>query len=387
MLITATQIHNGLHWMPEGTTLEIDSTGKISNILPSPTAETIVYEGVICPGFVNVHCHMELSHMKGAIPEHTGLIPFLKHIPTFRNSYSELQKQEARLAAYESMIANGIVAVGDIANTADTADLRALDGMHIHTFVECIGFTEANAEKAFDYSRQTYEVLSAQASQHHRLQQSITPHAPYSVSRRLFDIIGQFKANTVLSIHNQESKAEDEFYQHRTGDVTQLLSGLGIDYSGFETATTSSLQTYTPYLSDQKRNIIYVHNTYTQAADIAFADATVADLYWCLCPNANLYIENALPPVEKLLSSKGDICIGTDSLASNHQLNILDELVVLKHNFTNLNWEQLLQWGTYNGAKALKMNDVCGTLEIGKTPGINLIENINSSAPSVKKIA
>src|SRR4029078_1276708 len=80
---------------------------------------------------------------------------------------------------------------------------------------------------------------------------------------------------------------------------------------------------------------------------------TKQEIFWCLCPNANLYIENALPPIELFRQNNCNIVLGTDSYSSNTSLNILDELKTLQKNFPSIAFEEMLPWATSNGAKAL----------------------------------
>ena len=116
--------------------------------------------------------------------------------------------------------------------------------------------------------------------------------------------------------------------------------------------------------------MIFVHNTFTTTTDIEVAQTLLKNVYWCLCPNANLYIENTLPDIAMLAKHGNTICIGTDSLASNHQLSILAELQAIKDHYPSIDWETLLRWGTFNGSLALQMNDIAGTIEPGKQPGL-----------------
>lgn len=385
MYITATQIHNGRAWLPQGTTLCVNDDGLITEILTAPPAGTVLYEGVLAPGFVNVHCHMELSHMLGVVPEHTGLIPFLKTIPQHRNDHTSEQKTAARATAYAAMVVNGIVAVGDIANTTDTLDIRANTGLYIHTFIEALGFSDANAARSFGYAINSYDAFAAQSAGQLHLSQSITPHAPYSVSRSLFGLISGHTPGSLISIHNQESTAENEFFQQKTGGIRDLLGSLGIDDSLFQPTELTSLQSYLPWLS-HARPIIFVHNTYTSHADVLFAKALLRRAYWCLCPNANMYIENRLPDVNTLVAEDVDICIGTDSLASNHQLSILSELQTLKQYYPHLTWETLLCWATANGAAALQLSDTFGTLAPGRRPGILHLTGLDTQQPSVSRV-
>ncbi len=369
MLVTATRIHNGKNWLPQGSVIDVTEDGTITGILDNPGNEDVKhYDGIICPGFVNVHCHLELSHMKGLIPEHTGLIPFLKQVAFTRNNHTEEEKALARHEAFRAMLANGIVAVGDIANTNDTLDLRATGKMLFHSFVESIGFSE-QPQKQFEYAVNTYKAFTS-AEDGHR--QSIVPHAPYSVSKQLFQLINGFDTTSVISIHNQESRAEDQYYTLKKGDVTDLLQTIGINDDFFQPSGKSSLQTYLPLFAPL-HPMIFVHNTYTTTTDIEYAKAHNSNVHWCLCPNANLYIENTLPDIDMLIQHSANICIGTDSLSSNHRLSVLAELHTIKNNFPSIDWEVLLSWATYNGAKALQMDRHLGSIEVSKKPGLVLL--------------
>ena len=370
MFITAPRIHNGDTWLAEGSAIEIADNGTITAITDTyPSSDTRHYDGILCPGFVNVHCHTELSHMKGVIPEHTGLAPFLQTVSLHRNEHTPEQKKDARFRALEELYNNGIVAVGDIANTADTLDIRAEDKLHFHTFIESLGFSDTNAERSFGYATSIYEQFKAQQAGQRRLQQSITPHAPYSVSKTLFGLIDAHAASRVIAIHNQECAAEGQFFTSKEGAIRDLLKGLGIDDTAFTPTGLSSIRSYLQWMTHNRR-FIFVHNTFTPREDVQHVQALVDEAWWCLCPNANLYIEDRLPDIGMLMSETGNICIGTDSLASNHQLSVLAELRAIKGHYTDIGWDVLLRWATLNGAKALGMDDVCGSIVPGKAPGI-----------------
>jgi cytosine/adenosine deaminase-related metal-dependent hydrolase len=119
-----------------------------------------------------------------------------------------------------------------------------------------------------------------------------------------------------------------------------------------------------------------VHNTFTSKEDLIYANSVQQELYWCLCPNANLYIEGKLPEIGLFLQSEAVITLGTDSLASNHQLSILDEMKVLQEK-ESVPLEKLLRWATLNGARFLGVDHQFGSFENGKQPGINLIEHMD----------
>ncbi len=381
---TASKIHDGRKWLPQGTVIETSEDGTIIALHDTASCEAVFYDGILIPGFVNAHCHLELSHMKGAIPEHLNLIPFLKNIPLHRNDFTDEQKEKARHKAYHELVNNGVVAVGDISNVTETLDIRSLDKLHIHTFIESLGFAE-NPQKQFERSVQVYYTFAAQKSVTKRVHQSIVPHAPYSVSVALFKMINAHQKEAIISIHNQESPAEDEYYLSKAGPVGELLQVLGIDDSFFKPSGKSSLQTYLEWLSPS-HPFIFVHNTYTSLNDLEVAKALLNEPFWCLCPNANLYIENRLPDVGMFVREHANICIGTDSLASNHQLSILSELQTLKENFAALSWEDLIRWGTYNGARALQMDDIIGSFDPGKKPGVVQVTQLEEKDPVINRV-
>lgn len=326
--------------------------------------------GVICPGFINTHCHVELSHLKDKITKGEGLISFIQNLQLHRNSTpSEIEK--AAIAADQAMYDNGIVAVGDISNSGVTIDIKSKSKLYYHTFVEVFGFVPQNAEEVFNKALQLLEEFKSQPC-------SITPHAPYSVSKELFKLLKKYTDNNknLLSIHNQECEDENKFYRYKLGRFNDLYAHFGIDISFFKPQARNSLQSVLPLLSS-KQDILLVHNTCTNLKDIYFIKRFDHKIHWCFCPNANLYIEGTLPKIDLFVNQGFNITLGTDSLASNHKLCILSEMATLQKHFPSLQLSRLLQWATINGAKFLGIDQEKGTLEPGKIPGLNLLTGLN----------
>ncbi|MFV0266097.1 MAG: amidohydrolase family protein, partial [Draconibacterium sp.] len=94
------------------------------------------------------------------------------------------------------------------------------------------------------------------------------------------------------------------------------------------------------------------------------------------CPGSNLFIENALPPVELFRKHRMNICLGTDSLASNTALSILKEMITLQQHFPDIQLEELISWACVNGAEALHISDTFGSFDAGKKPGVNLLTDV-----------
>jgi cytosine/adenosine deaminase-related metal-dependent hydrolase len=354
----------------------VDDNGKIiaiddelsHNHADGITTETL--SGIICPGFVNTHCHVELSHLKGKVTQQKGLVNFIKEVQSIRNT-DTAEILAAAQQADADMYQNGIVAVGDIANSGITATVKRQSKIHYHTFIEVFGFVPDKANDIF-------EKAVALGTDFTGLPYSITPHAPYSVSKDLFKYIYKLseQKHNLLSIHNQETEEENKFYRYKTGDFLDLYNAFNIDISTFKPQARNSLQCVIPLLSNRQQ-ILMVHNTYTNLKDIYFAKRFDRKINWCFCPNANLYIEGRLPKIDLFVDQGFNITLGTDSLASNHKLCMLSEMQALQQQFHDLTLGQLLQWATLNGARYLGIDADKGSIEPGKTPGLNLLTNLD----------
>ena len=372
----ADHIFTGKEILSSDNVLVTDATGLVVGIMGIADAGDgiEVFEGMLSPGFINCHCHLELSHLKGYIPERTGLVDFILKVVNERHFEEGIILQAIENAENE-MWQNGIVAVGDICNNTLTIPQKLKRRLRYHNFIEASGFPPSVAGIRFQRSLDFYNAYKENFPN-----TTIVPHAPYSVSPEMFQLINEFPDNQLLTIHNQETAAEDELFKTGQGDFLSLYEKMGIDISFFKPSKKSSLQTFLPYLN-KNQSIILVHNLTTSADDIEFKKLLTTNYklqtFFCLCPNANLYITNALPDVEMLMKHNADIVLGTDSLASNHQLSIWEEIKTLQKNFPALELATLLQWATINGASALQMDNELGSFEKGKRPGVVLIEGLD----------
>ncbi len=371
---SADKIFNGYQFLQQQV-LITDAYGVIVDIVDEKETGDDVEKlnGILCPGFINAHCHLELSHMKGHIPKHTGLVDFVLKVVTERH-YAEQEIFDAIENAEDEMLQNGIVAVGDICNNTLSISQKTKERLRYHNFIEASGFIPALAEERFQKSWKIFEeyllTLNTQRS-------TVCPHAPYSVSPGMFSMINDLPNNNLLTIHNQETEAENEFFEKGTGDFLRLYKQMGIDISFFKQTGKTSLQSWLPHFT-KGQSIILVHNVCTSAEDLLFEKLQTANCklrtFYCLCPNANLYISNILPDINMLMQHTDNIVLGTDSLASNDALSILAEIKTLQQNFKDIDLAILLKWATSNGAKALQMDKSLGSFEKGKQPGVILID-------------
>ncbi|MEO7394589.1 MAG: amidohydrolase family protein [Chitinophagaceae bacterium] len=374
----ADRLFDGYQFLKDDRVLIADDKGVIEDIVATNEAGDDVqqFSGILSPGFVNCHCHLELSHMKGLIPETTGLVNFVLKVVQQRH-FPDEEILSAIEKAEDEMLANGIVAVGDICNNTLTIPQKTKGRIWYHNFVEASGFNPQIVNSRFEKARQIYNEFANSPSG----LRGIVPHAPYSVADELWDLIINFPGNNLLTIHNQETAGENEWFIKKQGKFFELYSAMNIDTDFFQPTGKSSLQTYLPkFLHNQ--SVILVHNVHTSEEDILFSQRTTnnGQLIWCLCPNANQYISKQLPNINLLMKHDCEIVLGTDSLASNHQLSILEEIKTIHQHFPAINIETLLKWATSNGAKAMQMDSLFGSFEKGKKPGVVLIDtNLISS--------
>jgi aminodeoxyfutalosine deaminase len=354
----------------DGTILDVEDTG--GDLKEEHSVE--FYSGIIVPGFVNCHCHLELSHLKGKIPPGAGLHSFISQIRRTRDSSQDKIVQEA-YSAGSLMFRNGIVLCADICNTADTFSLKQESLIRYISLIEVFGIDGGKASKRIGEA----ESLAALASEM-SLPHFMVPHSAYSVSLTLFRMLRKItRGNEVTSMHFMESPSESAFLQSRSGEMMEAYRSSGLlqgEPEPPEDHVAAVLREIT-----SSGNLILVHNTFADTETIRKVNAR-KDLYWCLCPNSNLYIEGTLPPVKLLLDENCRIVLGTDSLASNNSLDILEEMKTLQSAFSWLSLPEIVAWATQNGAMALKEESQYGSIRPGMKPGLLLIEN--ADLPNMK---
>jgi len=372
--IKGDKIFDGLKLI-EGHVLMVSKDGIIEEIIPQSEAGDDVesFDGILTPGFINCHCHTELSHLKNKIPPGEGMINFLIKIVRGRKDF-DTEKGHFIEEAEKEMWKGGIAGVGDICNTLDALPIKQKSKMEWRNFIEVINFYNENLEKQIEWSQQIGDNYNKKG-----LNVSLSPHAPYTVSSKTLDVINERTKEQIVSIHNQECVAEDDLFKNGTGDFLKFYNEFNNGALPFPVSGKSSLQTWLPHFTNGQ-TIISVHNTYIGENDIVFAKEHAGKyglkMVYCLCPNANLYIENSLPPVDLFIKHNCTVVLGTDSYSSNWQLGIASEIKTLIENFPQLELQKVLKWATSSGA-AIMQWDKLGSFTKGKKPGVVLFNEMN----------
>lgn len=378
-------MHTGKGWANEDYVLITSGQGSVIDLVPATEAgdDIKTLEGVLCPGFVNAHCHLELSHLKGHIPALTGMVDFLMQVMQLRRFRLE-EKVKAMEAALAEMRGNGVVAVGDISNGTDSIGPKLASDIYFHNFIEITGFVPGSAQ---DRWKAGVEVAHAFLQSFPPEQVTIAPHAPYSVSPILFKLIIDNAQGKTLTLHLMESEDEIAFFREKQGDFNRLYAQLGVKIDFFTPTGTNPLRSLWPALR-QHRPWLWVHNTEVGLHDLQWLHDEGIDwgaVYFCLCPGANQYINFATPAIHRFRNQFPiQLCLGTDSLAGNYYLNPLYEIRLMqKHGRLN-DLGYLLQMATFNGAGALGIQHTFGSFEKGKKPGLLLIKGLEGDAITPK---
>ena len=338
--------------------VSLDDEGRIVSLEQwqqlDSLSSTEFYAGVLCAGFVNAHCHLELSYLRGAIARGTGFAGFACAIGQVRGNFSTEERQRALQAADARMWSEGVQAVADIVNDESSFQRKEQSRIYYKSFAELFGLNSVA-----DGVKHLCTLPNC----------SPTPHSIYSVQDEAFRSVAELAADEPLSIHFMESPDEAALYSGE-GSLAAWYERMGwtCDFLHYG----SPAKRITGSLPGDKR-LMLVHNCCVAEEDIELINNHfVNPVAWVLCPRSNDYISGLKPPVELLRRHSDMICVGTDSLASNDSLSIIEELKM----FEGVPLAEVVKWATINGARALGVEKEIGSVEVGKCPGLVLIEGV-----------
>jgi cytosine/adenosine deaminase-related metal-dependent hydrolase len=278
----------------------------------------------------------------------------------------------------DKMWNDGVSAMADISNDDASFDVKKSHPMYTRTFLEVFGSEPHMCEGVMKDVAALKEVADKAG-----IDAAPTPHSCYTMSPQLLSASAAAGLESgYLSYHSQESQEEEDL----------LVSGSGAMYenrkrSGMSTPPVtgeSSLKYFIDRLAAAKpapydEHILLVHNVCLQQSDIDALKKVMRNPYFAICPLSNIFIHNALPPIELMRKNELSIALGTDSLSSNDDLDMVKELICLHENFKEVPMDELLTWACFNGARFLGKDAALGSIAVGKRPGIVRIEGIDEN--------
>ncbi|MCI4667888.1 MAG: amidohydrolase family protein [Bacteroidia bacterium] len=363
LVITANRIFSPEKWL-DNHVLEITDEGSILNLRELRPGEKVQKLGdYLIPGLINAHTHLELSYLKYEIPENTGMAGFAWEVVKSRGRVVDFplhKKIKAMDRALDMAWEDGVEGFGDIANEELSSEIKEkwAEYFHFHTFIELIGLNAKMAETVVEKGK---DLLSKFGKA------SLTLHAPYSISATLKELV--YQEPGPFSIHLLESKEEREVFEKGEGAMVDFFMKLGINFIGMEHRDPQS------YLLEgfpTSKKVLWVHLKEASKRHLKQL-ALIPESWFCLCPRSNVFIHGDGPDINKFLPYSDRVCLGTDSLASNYDLSIWEEVKWIRKHYPEVPFHQLVSWATYNGARALGF-DRLGSFEVGNKPGVLAVD-------------
>lgn len=343
-------------WCQTGVMLEgawvMLCEGRVEQITLSRPSGALIQDlgqGLLLPGLINAHTHLELSWLAAKNPPQGDFLKWLEGLVAYIPGQDQEQIVKAAADAAQEMAAQGTACAGDITNSGLAQESFAQAGLSGVSFFEALGSQKAEPPP------------ESWAWKGPRLQATaIAAHAPYSVPSWRLKALKKRSHRLPFCIHLAESEAEMEFFAGKGQQgkrLEEFLSRRGMKRQDLELKASRPL----PHLMalgvvDQNTLLIHgVHLSRSEAAMLAGAGASL-----CICPRSNLGLTGAMAPVAKLVDAGVNLALGTDSLASAPDLSLWAEMAVLYNRFPGLDPELILAMATTGGAKALGLGRFFG---------------------------
>ena len=367
-----------------GTIVTVGPRAQIKSEFASLPEERA--QGVLLPGLVNAHTHLELSVLAGRLRGGEGLPAWAMQGGREAAVFSTEQRCDAARRAALAAVAAGTAAAGDVGNTLLAVPALARAGLAGVFFHELLGSREAATGDALSDAEREYREFIQASPWPANLARVPAPHALYSAGpdllRRIFAAAAGGSHPT--SIHIAEGEDEIQLLRDGTGRWAEILASLQVP-AGSRTPGLPPLA----YLESLgafagERPPLLVHMVCASTEDIALAQRHRAPVV--LCPRSNLHIGGRLPDVRAFLAAGLALALGTDSLGSSPDLSLWGEMAALALHFPDLAPEIWVRAATAGGAAALGL-DAFGALAPGKRPGIIDVTSVDTRAPCASLVA
>lgn len=361
----STYIENGAVAVHKSKVVAVGKYPAIKRNYAADVAEVIdLGESVILPGFVNAHTHLELTGIAHSIKRVDRFSDWLRQLIYKDEAWNENSVCEATNMGIEMSLQSGTTTVGDISNSGWSVEPLLQSHIRKVVFCEATGFNQIKAQQSLN--RVTGILNGIKNSPLMKL--GISPHAPYSTSPQLYKACAKvaLSRRMPLATHISETESELKFLQSGGGEFKELLDELKISFEGWKPPRQSPIE-YLSALGILKLRPLLIHCNYLSSKDIELIRDSKSSV--AFCPRSHEYFYHKVHPFQKLISAGVNVALGTDSLASNWSLSLLDEMRFLHHKH-KIAPKVLIDMATINGAEALGLQKKIGTLQTGKEADI-----------------
>lgn len=327
-------------------------------------------QGAILPALANTHVHLELSALRGRISPEVAFVDWLRNVIRLRNALSKNEIIEGIKDSLKEMADSGTLLIADVTNSGLSVPILGKSFFKGQIFLELLGFNRERCSQAFFQGKVQFDSLNAIKPQNFDL--ALCPHAIYSVHESLFMAIKEHNnsLNQVSTVHLAESREESCFLNNTESALKRFLQERAVWEEGWHPPFKSPVS-FLDDLGFLDEKTICAHLTQANESDINLLSSKKVRV--SICPRSNLKLGVGLPPLPRFLNSKLLVSIGTDSLASNDDLNIFGEMLVLRRHFPQIPGELILEMATLNGAKTLNLSKDYGSIEKGKKVPLLLV--------------
>jgi len=347
--------------------VHVSDPGRISRLEPwqGPPSrlETRVIDwgsAIILPGLVNAHSHLELTRLHGLVNPGPSFTGWLSALMTERRKLKKEDYLESVARGAYLSLSCGTTLVGDVSASGLSWEALKPEKVRKVVFEEVTAFLPGKAGETLSTLKSRLERVEPD----YFLSSTASPHAPYSVSPELFRAVADLvrQRGGRLATHAAETKQELEFLGSGTGEFKDFLSALGVLPEGWQPPEMAPIA-YLEQLGILDRPALLVHCNYLDEDSKARILSHNCSVVYC--PRSHAYFGHELHPVRELLDMGVNVALGTDSLASNDSLSVLDEMRFLFRNRKDLKCDEIIRMATLNGAVALDFGGVLGRLRRG----------------------
>jgi aminodeoxyfutalosine deaminase len=362
---------------PRGEVLDF---GRAVDVLPRHAGLAVEsIRGVLVPGLVNAHTHLELSGLRGQVPGGGGFVPWVEQLIGARAELRPDEDTSAVQREVSELESLGTVAVGEVTNSLSAVTTLAQRGFAGCIFHEVFGVQlEALERRVAELPRMVEKHVGVWPTS--ELAYAPTPHTLYTthaaVARRLLEEARG--RGTRASLHLAEHPAERRFLERGDGPIAEWYeSRLKLPRDTFICPHKSPVD-FADEVGALAPHVVCVHLTDARPQELELVARRGASVV--LCPRSNLYIETRLPPLLSLRQAGIVAALGTDSLASSPSLDVLAEARALADRFPTVPSCELLRMATWEGARALGRPDL-GRVARGASPGFFAVDGDPGSDP------
>lgn len=343
-----------------------------------PAGENSVDLGPVAllPGFVNAHCHLEFSHLRRPLGRAgMPLADWIRAVIAERGRADYSAPLAIEDGLHESL-AHGVTGIGDIT----TVDVSAqyFPRVDLTLFAEVIAFSRARAASAFSALALRLSSQHSQVDYRRRatadIHFGISPHAPYTVSPGLVAKLVDVARGRGLPVamHIAESREELEFLDRGTGPFQELLDERSM-WDAEAIPRGSRPLDYLQMLAAAPRALV-IHGNYLAADELEFLAARRDSMSLVYCPRTHEYFRHPRYPLNAALDASVRVALGTDSRASNPDLDLLAEMQFVRSAYAEIDPLAILKMGTLAAAEALGREAEIGSLYPGKLANMVALE-------------